>query len=204
MEITMLLSIGELASAIGVSIVTLRRWDKAGKLAPCLRTVGGHRRYLLSEVFAVLGATDPLLKENPSEDRLVVGYARVSCHDQKDDLERQKAKLESHLIGTPNALVLTDLGSGLNFKKRGLTKLIALVMAGRVERTFVTHKDRLMRFGYEIFEQVVQAQGGKIDILENVCGNDDAELAQDVLAIITVFSARLYGRRSHQNRQKAA
>ena len=77
-------------------------------------------------------------------------------------------------------------------------------MAGRVERIVVTHKDRLMRFGYEIFEQVVQAQGGKIDILENVCGNEDAKLAQDVLAIIMVFSARLYGRRSHQNRQKAA
>ncbi len=200
----MLLSIGELASAIGVSIATLRRWDKAGKLAPCLRTVGGHRRYLLSAVFAVLGATDPLLKENRSDDRLVVGYARVSCSDQKADLARQKERLESHLSGTPHALVLTDLGSGLNFKKRGLTKLIALVMAGRVERIVVTHKDRLMRFGYEIFEQVVQAQGGKIDILENVYGNDDAELAQDVLAIITVFSARLYGRRSHQNRQKAA
>ncbi len=200
----MLLSIGELASAIGVSIVTLRRWDKAGKLAPCLRTVGGHRRYLLSEVFAILGANDPMPAEKRSDKRLVVGYARVSSHDQKDDLERQKAKLESHLSGTPHAIVLTDLGSGLNFRKRGLTKLLALVMAGRVEKIVITHKDRLMRFGYEIFEQVVQAHGGKIEILENICGNDDAELAQDVLAIITVFSARLYGRRSHQNRQKAA
>ena len=69
----MLLSIGALASAIGVSIVTLRRWDRAGKLAPCLRTVGGHRRYLLSEVYAILGATNPLLKENRDGERLVIG-----------------------------------------------------------------------------------------------------------------------------------
>ena len=72
----MLLSIGELAAALGVSVVTLRRWDKAGKLAPCLRTVGGHRRYSLSEVLAVLGGADPLLKEDRSDKRLVVGYAR--------------------------------------------------------------------------------------------------------------------------------
>jgi predicted site-specific integrase-resolvase len=151
-----------------------------------------------------LGATNPLLKENRDGERLVIGYARVSCHDQKEDLERQKAKLEAHLRHTPNSLVLTDLGSGLNFKKRGLSKLMALVMAGRVEKIVITHKDRLMRFGYELFEQVVQAQGGKIEILENICGHDDSELAQDVLTIITVFSARLYGKRSHQNRKKAA
>ena len=204
MEITMLLSIGELASALGVSVVTLRRWDKAGKLEPCLRTVGGHRRYRLSEALAALGGADHLLKEDQSHKRLVVGYARVSSFDQKEDLARQKERLEAHLSNTPNSLVLTDLGSGLNFKKRGLTKLLALVMAGRVEKIVITHKDRLMRFGYELFEQVVQGLGGKIEILENVSSNDETELAQDGLAIITVFSARLYGKRSHQNRQKAA
>jgi putative resolvase len=204
MEITMLLSIGELASALGVSVVTLRLWDKAGKLAPSLRTVGGHRRYHLSEAIAALGGVDPLLKEDQSNKRLVVGHARVSCADQKADLLRQKERLEAHLSNTPHSLVLTDLGSGLNFKKRGLTKLLALVMAGRVEKVVITHKDRLMRFGYELFEQVVQGHGGKIEMLENVSSHDETELAHDVLAIITVFSARLYGRRSHQNRQKAA
>jgi excisionase family DNA binding protein len=139
MEITMLLSIGELASALGVSVVTIRRWDKAGKLAPYLRTVGGHRRYRLSEVFAVLGGADPLLKEDRSDKRLVVGYARVSSFDQKEDLARQKERLEAHLSNTPNSLVLTDLGSGLNFEKRGLTKLLALVMTGRVEKIVITH-----------------------------------------------------------------
>ena len=140
----MLLSIGELASTALVSVVTLRRWDKAGKLAPCLRTVGGHRRYLLSEVFAALGGTDPLLKEDRSDQRLVVGYTRESSSDQKGDLVRQKARLEAHLSTTPNSLVLTDLGSGLNFKKRGLTKLLALVMAGWVEKIVITHLNELI------------------------------------------------------------
>lgn len=140
----MLLSIGELAAALGVSVVTLRRWDKAGKLAPCLRTVGGHRRYRLSEVLAALGGADPLLKEDRSDKRLVVGYARVSSFDQKEDLARQKQRLETHLSNTPNSLVLTDLGSGLNFKKRGLTKLLALVMAGRVEKIVITHLNELI------------------------------------------------------------
>ena len=115
---------------------------------------------------------------------------------------RQKERLEAHLSTTRNSLVLTDLGSGLNFKKRGLTKLLALVMTGKVERIVITHKDRLMRFGYDLFEQVVTDLGGKIEILENVSSHEETELAQNVLGIITVFSARLYGKRSHQNRQK--
>jgi putative resolvase len=123
----------------------------------------------------------------------------VSCADQEADLLRQNERLEAHLSNTPNSLGLTDLGSGLNFKKRGLTKLLALVMAGRVEKIVITHKDRLMRFGYELFEQVVQGHGEKIEMLENVSSHDETELAHDVLAIITVFSAILYGRRSDLN-----
>ncbi|MHA0110715.1 IS607 family transposase, partial [Klebsiella pneumoniae] len=114
-----------------------------------------------------------------------------------------KERLERHLSNEPNSMVITDLGSGLNFKKRGLTKLLQLVLAGKVERIVVTHKDRLLRFGFELVEHLVLANGGRIEILEDVVGNDDAELAKDVLTIITVFSVRLYGRRSHQNHRNA-
>jgi len=103
----------------------------------------------------------------------------------------------------PKAILIDDLGSGLNFQKRGLCKLLKLITAGRVERLVVTHKDRLLRFGYELLEKMVAAHGGTIEILEDVAGNDDMELAKDVLTIITVFSARLYGRRAHQHRVAA-
>jgi predicted site-specific integrase-resolvase len=78
-----------------------------------------------------------------------------------------------------------------------------MITAGRVERLVVTHKDRLLRFGFELIEKMVVAHGGTIEVLEDVRGTDDAELAKDVLTIITVFSARLYGRREHQHRVAA-
>lgn len=199
----MLLSIGELAVAIGVSVVTLRRWDKAGQVKPHLRTPGGHRRYLLAEVWRNLGvATDQ--QESSTPPRLVVGYGRVSSFDQKADLTRQKERLEARLSNEPQSLLITDLGSGLNFKKRGLSRLISLILADRVERLVVTHKDRLLRFGFELIEQLVVEHGGTIEILEDVRGNDEVELAKDVLTIITVFSAKLYGRRAHRHKRQAA
>ena len=117
---------------------------------------------------------------------------------------RQKERLEAHLDGEPRALIITDLGSGLNFKKRGLSRLISLILSGRVERPVVTHKDRLLRFGFELIEQLVVDNGGRIEILEDVRGNEEVEFAKDVLTIITVFSAKLYGRRAHQKRQRVA
>ena len=195
----MLLTIGELAESLGVSVGTLRRWDRNGSLKPQLRTAGGHRRYFLKDALTALGAAPPA-----PTGRLVVGYARVSCSDQQSDLLRQRERLEKHLSAESNSLVISDLGSGLNFKKRGLHKLLGLVMAGQVERLVVTHKDRLLRFGFELFEQLVIAHGGRVEILEDVVGSEDAELAKDVLTIITVFSARLYGRRSRQTNKHAA
>ena len=199
----MLLTIGELAIAIGVSVVTLRRWDKANVVTPQLRTAGGRRRYLLADVLHKLGAA-PNADQSAETARVVVGYARVSSFDQKQDLVRQKERLEAYLDGESRALIITDLGSGLNFKKRGLSRLISLILSGRVERLVVTHKDRLLRFGFELIEQLVVDNGGRIEILEDVRGNEEVEFAKDVLTIITVFSAKLYGRRAHQKKQRAA
>lgn len=195
-----MLTIGQLAKEIGVCVETLRRWDKNGSVKPHIRTPGGHRRYVLAEVMLTLGSRQAL-ENHP--DRVVVGYSRVSSHDQKEDLVRQTERLRDHLKDERRAILIEDLGSGLNFQKRGLCKLLKLITAGRVERLVVIHKDRLLRFGYELLEKMVSAHGGTIEILEDVAGNDDMELAKDVLTIITVFSARLYGRRAHQHRVAA-
>lgn len=195
-----MLTIGQLARHLGVCVETLRRWDREGSVKPHTRTRGGHRRYLLAEVMAALGSDGNL--QSP-EGRLVVGYSRVSSHDQKEDLERQSARLRDYLKNEPRALFISDLGSGLNFQKRGLAKLLKLITAGRVERLVVTHKDRLLRFGFELLEQMIVAHGACIEVMEDTRGSDDAELAKDVLTIITVFSARLYGRRAHQNKKAA-
>ncbi len=188
-----------LAAALGVSVVSLRRWDKSGALRPHSRTPGGHRRYLLAEALKALGAAPPA-EAGP---RVTVGYSRVSSSDQKEDLARQTERLRQHLAGQANVILIEDLGSGLNFRKRGLAKLLKLIHAGLVERLVLTHKDRLLRFGFELVEEMVTANGGQVEVLEDICGSEDVELAKDVLTIITVFSARLYGRRAHQNKKAA-
>ena len=139
-------------------------------------------------------------RNNP---RQTVAYARVSSHDQKDDLERQKHVLEVYCARQGWTFeVVADLGSGMNYHKKGLKQLLNDILADRVGRLVVTHKDRLLRFGAELVFALCEAQHVEVLILNQ--GEDttfEEELAQDVLEIITVFSARLYGSRSRKNQK---
>ncbi len=132
-----------------------------------------------------------------------MAYARVSSHDQKDDLERQKQVLELYCARQGWTFeVVADLGSGMNDRKKGLKKLLAAIIDGSVGRLVITHKDRLLRFGAELVFAVCEAKNVEVVILNQ--GEDtsfEENLAKDVLEIITVFSARLYGSRSHKNQK---
>ncbi|EQD74202.1 Resolvase domain protein, partial [mine drainage metagenome] len=130
-------------------------------------------------------------------------YARVSSHDQKADLARQVALLESFSAANGwNYEVLQDLGSGLNYHKKGLRLLIKRICSNEVGRLVITNKDRLLRFGSELVFALCEHFGTEVVVIN---ASEDAifeeELVQDVLEIITVFSARLYGSRSHKNKQ---
>ena len=134
---------------------------------------------------------------------LTVAYARVSSHDQKADLERQKQVLELYCAAQGWTFeVITDLGSGMNYQKKGLRRLLNQIIEGKVGRLVVTHKDRLLRFGAELVFAICEAKGVEVVVLNR---GDDAsfeeDLAKDVLEIITVFSARLYGSRSRKNQR---
>lgn len=186
-----LVSIGEAAQIKGVSIDTLRYWEKEGKLTS-VRTEGGHRRYKLSDLI-------PL----STEDKKTIAYCRVSSQDQKLDLERQalvlSAYCESH---NWNCELIQDLGSGLNYKKKGLRKLIDYILDGQCDRLVIAHKDRLLRFGSELIFSLCEHFGVEVVILNRKEDTSfEEDLAKDVLEIITVFSARLYGSRSHKNQK---
>ena len=189
----MYLSISEASSFIGVSPSTLRRYERQGQIKPS-RTIGGHRRYLIAELRTLSG--EELKKEH------TIAYARVSSHDQKEDLGRQIQRLENYCQQRgEDYVVLDDLGSGLNYKKRGLKKLIREIISGRVSRIVLTHKDRLLRFGSEIIFYLCSFFGCEIDLIEEDAALSDEEiLTRDVIEIITVFSARLYGKRAHQKK----
>ncbi|MDR0570452.1 MAG: IS607 family transposase [Clostridiales Family XIII bacterium] len=192
------ISIGQASKMLGVSIATLRRWDKEGKLLS-ERTPAGHRRYLASDVatFNPLGLNSPVLT------RPTIAYARVSSHDQKDDLNRQIKVLEMYCASNGWSFeVISDLGSGMNYKKKGLCELLERIIDDKVGRLVLTHKDRLLRFGAELVFSVCEAKNVEVVIINQ--GDDrsfEEELASDVLEIVTVFSARMYGARSHKNKK---
>jgi predicted site-specific integrase-resolvase len=190
--------IGEAAKALGVSIATLRRWEESGKLAEgsVERTEGGQRRYDLAVI------RPEMFRASPGE-RKTIAYARVSSHDQKDDLDRQEKALELYCATQGWSFeIVSDLGSGMNYRKKGLKKLLDDIVEQRVGRLVITHKDRLLRFGAELVFSICEARGVEVVIINQ--GEDasfEEDLAKDVLEIITVFSARLYGARSRKNQK---
>ena len=194
-----LLSIGKASKLLGVTIQTLRNWDKQGLLKPDELTKGGERRYKLE----TLKNINKNIKFN-SDNLKTIAYARVSSHDQKDDLIRQVQILEQYCSKQGfNYEVIQDLGSGINYYEKGLTKLLNLILEGQVKRLVLTHKDRLLRFGAELVFSICEAKGVEVIIINKGDENPkfEEELAKDVLEIITVFSARLYGARSKKNKK---
>ena len=191
-----LLSISEAAKVLGVSKSTLRRWEREGRLLPDERTEGGQRRYKLSSI-------RPQMNHVSSIERKTIAYARVSSHDQKADLERQKQVLELYCSSQGWLFeILSDLGSGINYNKKNLKALIQSIIDNEVGRLVLTHKDRLLRFGAELIFSICEVRQVEVVIINQ--GEDstfEEDLAKDVLEIITVFSARLYGSRSRKNQK---
>ena len=194
-----LVNISEAARILGVTTTTLRNWDKKGLLKPDELTKGKARRYRI-ESLRNINRNIIFTKD----DLKTIAYARVSSHDQKEDLNRQVQLLELYCAKHGYKYeVIQDIGSGMNYYKKGLTKLIDLILDNQVQRLILTHKDRLLRFGAELVFSICEAKNVEIIIINQ--GDEtpsfEEELAKDVLEIIAVFSARLYGSRSKKNKK---
>lgn len=150
----MLCSIGFIAKHYGVSPSTIRRWVKLGYIRIAGRTFGGHRRF---------DVPDEVSSEQAST-RKHIGYARVSSHDQKEDLARQSARLRE--AGCEE--VIEDIGSGLNCSKPGLRSLLRQLLDGRVKKLSVVHENRLLRFGVGLIRQICRRMRTEVDVLENL------------------------------------
>ena len=166
---------------------TLRKWGDNGKLEMYRPDgPGSHRRY---NVRKFLGAPEPNPKRN-------FFYARVSSRQQKDDLERQVEFLREKF---PDYELVKDIGSGLNFKRAGLRRILDATVKGDVGQIVVTYRDRLCRFGYELIDYMVKTySNGEIVVLSEPDTSKEKELVDDLLSIITVFSARSYGLRKYK------
>lgn len=191
------INIKETASLLGVSKGTLRRWEKNGKLIP-ERTVGNHRRYLYSAVKNFRN----LKIENKIEPKMTIGYCRISTSDQKEDLNRQIKYITDFCCAKGYTFkIIQDIGSGLNYNKKGLKELVNFILTNQIERVVVSYKDRLIRYGYELLLQICNFNNVKIEIInQSERLPYEEELVKDVLSIITVFSSKLYGSRSHKTK----
>ena len=192
-----LINIGEAAKRLGVSISTLRRWEAQGRLVP-ERTPAGHRRYDVCKLAELTGE-----RFASKEQRKTIAYARVSSNDQKADLERQRQVLERFCAqkGWEHEIIC-DLGSGMNCRKKGLVKLLELLVSGRMKRLVLTRKDQLLRFGAELVFSICELKNVEVVIINQ--GEEpsfEEDLEKDVLEILTVFSARLYGSRSSRSQK---
>ena len=165
---------------------TLRKWDREGKIR-CVRLQNNFRRVPESEINRILGIQD---------ERSSYIYARVSSGGQKGDLDRQIEKLR---VSSPESEVISDIRSGMGFNRKGFLKLLDLIEKDKVSVIYITHKDRLARFGYDLVEKICEMHGTRIvtvDSEELLTAHE--ELSRDLISIITSFSARLYGLRSHK------
>jgi excisionase family DNA binding protein len=190
----MKLTIGQVSKELGVTVETIRRWEAEGRIV-AERTKGGHRRYDFNKV---LSSVNPHKKE-----KLTIGYARVSTANKKDDLSRQVQAIELYCAAKGwRYRIISDIGSGLNYNKKGLEELITLIETNQIQRLVLNYKDRLLRFGSEIIFNICKLHDVEVEIINNSDNkNYQEELVEDVLSIITVFSAKLYGSRSHKNKK---
>lgn len=170
----------EAAAYYGVNISTLRRWDNAGKL-DSIRTPGNQRRFCIDD-------------EGPTR-KPIAAYARVSNYSQTDDLDRQVEFLRSKY---PNAKLISEVGSGLNFKRRKFLKILERICVHDISTLVVAYADRAIRFGFPLIEWLGQQNGVKLVVLNQRDLSPEAELIEDILSILHCFSARLYGLRKYQ------
>ncbi|MDS0526508.1 IS607 family transposase [Clostridium sp. SHJSY1] len=188
-------SIGEFSKLIGKNPQTLREWDKKEILKPHHIAPTGYRYYSQEQLNHFLGIKG-------IETKKIIGYCRVSSHKQKDDLERQIENVKTYMYAKGYQFeVITDIGSGINYNKEGLNKLIDMITNSEVEKIVILYKDRLLRFGCEIIENLCNKYGTTIEIIDNTEKTEEQELVEDLIQIVTVFSCRLQGKRANKARK---
>ena len=183
----------EFGKMINRSVITLQKWDRDGVLKA--HRTSTNRRYYTNEDYYKIMGIQPETENQVSE---VILYARVSTYEQKEDLKNQIEYLEkiAKQNGYLNYRIITDIGSGLNYKRKGFNELL------KKEKPFVliiSNKDRLIRFGYEWFETFIKEKGSQIIVANSKTMSSEEEMIEDLISIIHVFSCRVYGLRKYKN-----
>ena len=185
---------------LGVSFDTLRRWDKNGTLIP-QKTSGNHRRYLISDIEKLQGKTFE------EKEEIVCIYCRVSSQDQKQhgDLDRQKLRLFEYCTNKQYKVgyVFEEVCNGMKATRPKLNQIYKLARDKKITKIIIEHKDRLTRFMYDIFVEYFDSHGIEIECVEEILPQSfENELVSDMLTLMSSFSAKIYGKRSSERREK--
>lgn len=179
----------EVSEITGLAQSTLRLMHRKGEFVPAKVSPGGTRYYSDEQVKEYMGV-------KTVSKRIVIGYVRVSSRKQQDDLDRQIENLKTYMFAKGYSFeMITDIGSGINYSKKGLTKLLERIHKGEVSKVVILYKDRLVRFGFELLETVCKLNDCDIEIVDNTPKTDEEELVTDLVQIITVLGYGLQGKR---------
>jgi predicted site-specific integrase-resolvase len=183
--------INEFASRIGRSTQTVRRWEREGKIT-AKRLPSGQRYFDESDVRAMMGGA-------PDKKNIVV-YCRVSSAGQKDDLASQFAAMETYCLAgaIPVDVWIQEIGGGMNFKRKQFLNLVDRIQRGEIKKLIIAHKDRLMRFGFELFNHIAIENGCEIVVVNQESLSPQQEMVEDLMAIVHTFSCRLYGMQKYK------
>ena len=192
-------TVTEAAKRLNRSVNTLQRWDRQGTLK-AHRTKTNRRYYTEKQLREFVGL------EVPAERRRIVSYCRVSSQAQRTDLKNQRNVVEDFCIakGFSGVEYVTEVGGGLNFKRKKFLVVIDDILAGEISHLVIVHKDRFLRFGFELVEHLCEKNGCEIIVLNSEKFSPEEEMVQDLMAIVHTFSSRLYGLRNYRKSLREA
>jgi putative resolvase len=186
-------SVAQFAKQVGVSVKTLQRWDREGRLK-AKRTLSGRRYYNEADLATALN-----LPQRPAA-RRTIAYCRVSSPAQRPDLQNQRAALSSYAVSKQFVVDdwIMEIGGGLNFERKRFLALVDAIVAGEVERVLIAHQDRLARFGFALIKHLCETHHTELVVMNTETLSPEQELVQDLMSIIHCFSSRLYGLRNYR------
>lgn len=191
------ISTGKAALLLGVSVKTLQRWEREGRLIPIARTDSNRRLYTEAQIRTFIG-----LQQAIPPPAKIVAYCRVSSAAQKPDLSNQRRVLEEYVVakGMANVEFIDEVGGGLNFKRKRFLALMEEIGRREIKILVLAHRDRLTRFGFEWFEHYATVNGCEILVLNQERLSPEQEMVQDLMTIVHCFSSRLYGLRNYRKK----
>lgn len=186
---------------LGISAMTLLKLEEMNKIE-VIKTIGGHRKYNVKKYIEDnKKESEPIekTKKDKNNKKQNICYVRVSTSGQKSDLEHQKYYMKKKY---PKYEIIEDIGSGINFNRKGLRKIIKLGIEGKINKLVVAYKDRLTRFGFELIEDIIKEYSDGEIIIENEKEDKEPkeELVEDVLQILNVYTAKMNGLRKYNNK----